>query len=105
VLGQPDDESAHQESLVLLVGHVLERDDHVPPEQLAEVRRMTALEEPSGRAAPQGAEPDLDERPDIDQGPSSETQVGGHIEGSALEVAQGGNARRDDGAGSRTTGD
>ena len=53
VLDDPDDQGPDQECLVLVVGHVLDRQDSVAAQQLGDVRWVAALEETARRPGPQ----------------------------------------------------
>src|SRR5260221_241420 len=53
VLDDPDDQRADQESLVLVVGDILNGEHSVPVEQFRDVRGVAAFEELAGRPRPQ----------------------------------------------------
>jgi hypothetical protein len=61
VFDQPDQHRPHQERLVAVVTDVLDLEDGIGPEQLAEVELVTALQEPPGSTEPQAGKPHLDE--------------------------------------------
>ena len=85
VLGQPDEDGAHQEGLVRVVSDVLNLEHDVLPQQGAEVDRVTALEEPAGRAEPQARQPDPDEPEHVVGDPLAIADLGDHTLGGALE--------------------
>src|SRR5260221_6195695 len=94
VLDDPDDQRADQESLVLVVGDILNGEHSVPLEQFRDVSGVAAFEEPSGRAGPQRAQPDVHESPDIRLELRAIADIGDHLKRGSLQLRQGGNGGR-----------
>ena len=84
---------ASEERLVLVVGHVLDGQDHVAPQKPADVGRVAALEEPARRPDPQRPQPDLDEAAHVglELGPVADGVD--DVERGPLQLGQGGDGR------------
>src|SRR5260221_9792161 len=91
VLDDPDDQRADQESLVLVVGDILDGEHSVPLEQFRDVSGVAAFEEPAGRPGPQRAQPDVHESPDIRLELRAVADIGDHLKRGSLQLRQGGN--------------
>src|SRR5258708_10454000 len=98
VLDDPDDQRADQESLVLVVGDILDGEHSVPLEQFRDVSGVAAFEEPAGRPGPQRAQPDVHESPDIRLELRAVADIGDHLKRGSLQLRQGGNGGRHDGS-------
>src|SRR5260221_2336834 len=94
VLDDPDDQRADQESLVLVVGDILNGEHSVPLEQFRDVRGVAAFEEPAGRPGPERAQPDVHESPDIRLQLRAIADIGDHLKRGRLQLRQGGNGGR-----------
>src|SRR5260221_3105294 len=94
VLDDPDDQRADQESLVLVVGDILDGEHSVPLEQFRDVSWVAAFEEPAGRPGPQRAQPDVHESPDIRLELRAVAAIVDHLKRGSLQLRQGGNGGR-----------
>ena len=96
VLDDADQHRTHQERLVLVVGDGLELEHDVASQQAADVERMTALEEPAGRAAAQAPDSDVDEAPDVGRYFLAVADAVHHVASRRLQLTQGRVARPDE---------
>ncbi|GAA3127017.1 hypothetical protein GCM10020001_055310 [Nonomuraea salmonea] len=105
VLDDADDQRAHEERLVLVVGDVLDGEHDVAFEQAADVGGVAALEETPCGADAQGAQPQRDEALDVGLHLAAVADLLDDVHGVLLELFEGGDAGRDVGARHGAAGD
>ncbi len=89
MLHDADQDGAEQERLVLVAGDVLQLEDDVARQQGADVDRMPALEEPTGRTLPQAADAHVDKAPDVRRDLRAVADILDHPRRGALQVPEG----------------
>ena len=104
VLDDPDDQRAHEEGLVLVVGDVFEAEHHVAAQQPGDVGGMAAFEEPPGRADPQRAQPHVHEAAHVGLEFAAVPDLPDNLQGGPLELRERGHGGLGQRAGQRAAG-
>ena len=88
MLHQAQQHGTHEERLVAVVSDVFDLQDRVAPQQLAEVDRVAALQEPPGRAEAQAGKPHGDEPVHVGLDVLAVADLPDHLPGRPLKIGQ-----------------